>query len=142
MVYWVHGLINVISAGFESSHFELTNSHRDFSVLSLDSSSTKTWGLTRKCNFTNFDGGHFENGVPEGSPSQFGDGGILFSCSDKSQEQNKISLVRSWGGGGGGGGGAQRVYRGPWTTCTSWTTFTSSTHPPPPPPKETISQNR
>ena len=38
---------------------------------------------------------------PTGSPSQFGDGGIHFSCSDKSQEQNKIGFTRSWGGGGG-----------------------------------------
>ena len=41
-----------------------------------------------------------------GSPSQFGNGGIHFSCSDKSQEQNKIGLIRSWGG-----GGARGVYR-------------------------------
>ena len=39
--------------------------------------------------------------------SGFGDGGIHFSCSDKSQEQNKIGLIRSWGG----GGGARWVYR-------------------------------
>ena len=38
--------------------------------------------------------------APTGSPSQFGDGGIHFSCSDKSQEQNKIGLIRSGGGGG------------------------------------------
>ena len=31
-----------------------------------------------------------------GSTSQFGDGGIDFSCWDKSQWQNKIAFVRSW----------------------------------------------
>ena len=44
--------------------------------------------------------------APTGSPSQFGDGGIHFSCSDKSQEQNKIGLIRPCGGMAGGG-----VYR-------------------------------
>ena len=39
-----------------------------------------------------------------GSPSQFGDGGIHFSCSDKSQEYNKIGFIRIWGGRGGGHG--------------------------------------
>ena len=47
----------------------------------------------RKCNFTNFDSGHFENGV-----RPFGDGGIHFSCSDKSQKQNKIGSIHSWCG--------------------------------------------
>ena len=31
-----------------------------------------------------------------GSPSQFSDGGIDFSCWDKSQCQNKIAFVSSW----------------------------------------------
>ena len=41
--------------------------------------------------------------APAGSPSQFDDVGIHFSCSDKSQEQNKIGLVRPCGIRGGGG---------------------------------------
>ena len=40
--------------------------------------------------------------APTGSPSQFSDGGIHFTCSDKSQEQNKIGLIRHWGTRGGG----------------------------------------
>ena len=49
---------------------------------------------------------HIQNTLPnecDGSPSQFGDGGIHFLCSDKSQEQHKIGLIRSWEGGGDGG---------------------------------------
>ena len=40
--------------------------------------------------------------APTGSPSQFDDVGIHFSCSDKSQEQNKIGLARPCGVRGGG----------------------------------------
>ena len=48
-VHWAHGPNNVISVDFKASHFEfrvnheLTKGHMDFSVLSLDSSSRKTW---------------------------------------------------------------------------------------------------
>ena len=48
-VHWAHGPNDVISVDFMDSHFEfrvnqvLTKSHMDFSVLSLDSSSRKTW---------------------------------------------------------------------------------------------------
>ena len=48
-VHWAHGPNNVISVDFKDSHFEfrvnqeLTKSRMDFSVSSLDSSSTKTW---------------------------------------------------------------------------------------------------
>ena len=48
-VHWAHGPNNVISVDFKESHFEfrvnqeLTKHHMDFSVLSLDSSSRKTW---------------------------------------------------------------------------------------------------
>ena len=65
-------------------------------------SDTKILSLSiyrRKCNFKNFDGGHFDNGGPTYSPFQFGDGGIQFSYSYKFREQNKIGLIRSWGKG-------------------------------------------
>ena len=45
----IHGSNNVISVDFKESHFEfrvyqeLTKGHMDFSMLSLDSSSRKTW---------------------------------------------------------------------------------------------------
>ena len=46
---WAHGSNNVISVDFKESHFEfrvnqeLTKGHMNLSVLSLDSSSRKTW---------------------------------------------------------------------------------------------------
>ena len=48
-VHWAHGSNNVIFVDFKESHFEfrvnqeLTKGHMDFSMLSLDSSSRKTW---------------------------------------------------------------------------------------------------
>ena len=54
-----------------------------------------------------FVGGHFKNGRHTGSPSQFGDCGIQFTCSKKSQEQHTIGLIRYWRCTGG--------LSGPWT---------------------------
>ena len=48
-VHWAHEPINVISVYFKDSHFEfrvnqeVTKSHIEFSVSSLDSSHRKTW---------------------------------------------------------------------------------------------------
>ena len=45
----------------------------------------------------------------------------VISCSDKSQEQNKIGLIRSWGGGGvhGGGGGVYQTHGLHWVQNVS-----------------------
>ena len=39
---------------------------------------------------------NFEKWRHIGSPSQLGDGGIHFSCWDRSQSQNKLGFIRSW----------------------------------------------
>ena len=122
-VCWVHGQINVVSVYFKDSHFEfrvnqeVTKSHMDLYVSSLDSSSRKTlhgfrnqnlFSIYPRCgviseNVISFRWRPFGKLRHIGSLSQFGDGGIHFSYWDKSQEQNKIGLIRSWGGGGGVG---------------------------------------
>ena len=75
-------------------------------ILSLSILETE---LLAKCNSTNFDGGNFDNGAPQVVHPNLVMGGIHFSCSDKSQEHNKIGLIRSRGERGGGG------LSGPWT---------------------------
>ena len=113
-VHWAHGPINVISVDFKDSHFEfrvnqeLTESHMDFLVSSLDSSSRKH-GLRNKnlvsiyprcwviCeNVISLRWRPFWKWRYLGSPSQFSGGGIDFSCLDKSQRPNNIGFVRSW----------------------------------------------
>ena len=86
---------------------ELTKSHMDCSVSSLDSSSRKTWfrnqnlvSIYPRCgviseNVISLRWRPFWKWRYIGSPSQFSDGGIDFSCWDKSQWQNKIAFVRS-----------------------------------------------
>ena len=59
-----------------------------------DLSQYKKWRNKRKRNFTSLAAIWKWRYI--GSPSQFSDGGIDFSCWDKSQWQNKIAFVRSW----------------------------------------------
>ena len=58
----------------------------------------------RKCNSTNFDGGHFVNGVPQVVHPNLAMLASTCYVQTSPRTQNKIGLVRSWGGGGVHGG--------------------------------------
>ena len=52
----------------------------------------------RNCNSTNFDGGHFENGVPQVVHPNLVTASSTFHVRT-SPRKTKIGLMRSWGGG-------------------------------------------